>query len=103
MREQARKNEKKEDRGEGVSATSAHKELEPLLWQAHVYEEMERVAREHQPAPAESHFAEEYAERAMRGADASANEFQQAAERGETNGVKNAASDLADAGDIAGG
>jgi hypothetical protein len=79
------------------------KELEPLLWQAHVNEEMERIARAHEPAPGMFHFAEEYAERAMRGVQASANEYRLAEERGEKHGVGDVAGVLADAGDIAGG
>ncbi len=103
MREQARRGEKKEGRGEGATGEKISKELEPLLWQAHVNEEMERLAREHKPAPPESHFAQEYAERAMRGVEASVNEYKHTAERGETRGAGNVAGELADAGDIAGG
>ncbi len=99
MSEQARMDQKKE----GQAGEPYHKELEPLLWQAHVNEEMERLAREHKPAPGLSHFAEEYAEHAMRGLDASENEFQRAEERGEKHGTGDVAGNLADAGDIAGG
>ncbi len=103
MREKARREERNEGRGEGATGEPTHKELEPLLWQAHVNEEMESLAREHQPAPEVHHFAEEYAENAMRGVEASGNEYQHAAERGEPRGVGGVAGELADAGDIAGG
>ncbi len=78
------------------------RELEPHTWQTHVEEEMARVAREGEPIPDIHHFAEEYAERAMRGLEATPNEYQRAEEQGEkhTSGVP---SYLADAGDIAGG
>jgi hypothetical protein len=70
-------------------------ELQPLLWRAHVYEEVERLAREDKPAPGVYHFAEEYAARAMRGVEASPNEWR--------HGGGDVAGHLADAGDIAGG
>jgi hypothetical protein len=88
-----------EKEGEGAH----HKELEPLLWQAHVNEEMERTARDHQPVPGVSHFAEEYAEIAMRGVEASENEYKRAEEHGDKHGAGAVAGYLADAGDIAGG
>lgn len=88
-------------RAEERNEAQVDRELEPLHWQAHVNEEMERLARIHAPAPEVTRFAEEYAERAMRGVETSANEYQRAAERGETLGE--AAGYLADAGDIAGG
>ena len=88
---------------EGTAGESFHKELEPLLWRAHVHEEMKRLARENKPAPDVTHFAEEYAERAMRGVEASANEYQLAEERGEKHLRGDVAGYLADAGDIAGG
>ncbi len=93
------------DEGEGTSAAGEpyHRELEPLLWQAHVKEEVERAAREHRPAPDIYRFAEEYAEHAMRGVEASENEYRRAAERGEKLGAGDVTGYLADAGDIAGG
>ncbi len=104
MVEQARR-DRKQNEGESAGAAGEpyHKELEPLLWQAHVNEEVERAAREHRPAPGIHHFAEEYAEHAMRGVEASANEYRRAVERGEEQGAGAVAGYLADAGDIAGG
>ncbi len=89
--------------GEGASGEPVQGELKPLIWQEHVHEEMERLAREHKPAPPLSHFAEEYAERAMRGVEVTPNEYQHAAERGETRGATDVPNQVADAGDIAGG
>ncbi len=103
MSEQARSDQKNRGQVGGAPGEPYHKELEPLLWQAHVNEEVERLAREHKPAPGPYHFAEEYAEHAMRGVEASANEYQRAEQRGEKHGAGDVAGYVADAGDIAGG
>jgi hypothetical protein len=102
MSEQSRRDQN-EAGVEGAAGAPYHKELEPLLWQAHVQEEMDRLAREHKPAPGLYHFAEEYAEHAMRGVEADENEYQHAEERGEKHPKGDSASYLADASDIAGG
>jgi hypothetical protein len=104
MSDQARRQQGSPQAG-GTPDEPHHRELEPLLWQAHVNEEMERMARERIPAPGVHHFAQEYAERAMRGVEAVANEYQRAAERGEEHGAGDVAGYgyVADAGDIAGG
>jgi hypothetical protein len=99
MHEETLRDEKVED----AAGEQTHWEQEPLRWQAHLKEEMQRLARKHQPAPGLSHFAEEYAAYAMRGVEADANEYQHAAERGENHDAGEASSYLADAGDIAGG
>jgi hypothetical protein len=98
MHEQARRDHEVE----GAAGEAIQNELQPLRWQAHVEEEVQRLVREHQPAPGPSHFAEEYAARAMRGVEADENGYRQAAERGER-GDEKIPSYLADAGDIAGG
>jgi hypothetical protein len=103
MSEQARRNQQSKGQVGSAASEPHHRELEPLLWQAHVNEETERLAREHKPAPGVYHFAEEYAERAMRGVEASANEYQSAEQRGERHGAGAVADYVADASDIAGG
>ncbi len=103
MVEHGRRDRQDEGEGGSTAGEAHHEELEPLLWQAHVKEEVERAVREHRPTPGIYRFAEEYAERAMRGVDASANEYKRAAERGEKHGAGDVAGYLADAGDIAGG
>lgn len=103
MSEKARRDQQSKGQVGGTGSEPHHRELEPLLWQAHVNEEIERLAREGKPAPGVYHFAEEYAEHAMRGVEASANEYQRAEQRGEKHGAGDVAGYVADAGDIAGG
>jgi pyruvate-formate lyase len=88
MGEQTRRSPQ-QHQGKGVSTAGEpdKKVLEPKIWQRHVEEEMERRAREHEPAPRLSHFAEEYAEIAMRGVEAAPNEYKLAEERGEKHGA----------------
>ncbi len=103
MAKKARGKEETLGRDEGAAGEALDKELQPLLWQAHVYEEMDEVARKHEQAPPLAHFAEEYAERAIRKVEASGNELQEAAKRGEPVAERGVPGELADAGDIAGG
>ena len=76
--------------------------VERHVWQAHVEEEVERITRAGQPLPSVHHWAEEYAARATRWVDATENEYERAEGQGERH-APSASSDLADAGDIAGG
>ncbi len=103
MAKKARSKEETPGRDQGATGEALDKELQPLLWQAHVNEEMDELSRKHEPAPPLSHFAEEYAERAIRSVEASENELQQAARRGEPLAEGSVRGELADAGDIAGG
>jgi hypothetical protein len=77
---------------------------ERQIWQAHV--EMEEDKRTHgddELYPNVHHWAEEYARRAMRGVDATENEFQRAEERGEKHGIGEAPEEIASANDLSGG
>jgi len=103
MGEQARMGQQKQGKGATMSSESNKRELEPQLWQRHVEEEMERRAREHTAAPELAYFAEEYAEVAMRGIDATPNEYRRAEEEGQRHGTGDTSGNLADASDIAGG
>ncbi len=103
MGDQPRKGQQNQNQGKGATTASApqKRELEPQLWQRHVQEEMERRAKEHKPAPELAYFAEEYAEIAMRGVDATPNEYKRGEE--EKQGAEDTSGYLANAGDIAGG
>ncbi len=72
------------------------------LWQAHVHE-TEAAARSDASAPNDHHWAEEYAQVAMRGVQADENEFQLSEQHGERHGLGEVAEEIASAGDIAGG
>ncbi len=75
---------------------------EKHIWQAHVHEEEEKRALRHEQDPSVSCWAEEYAECAMRGVEATANEFQRAEEMGR-HGIGEVSGEIANASDLAGG
>ena len=75
---------------------------ETHLWQAHVHE-AEAAARGGAKEPSEHHWAEEYAQVAMRGVQADENEFQLSEQRGDKHGIGEVSDEIASAGDIVGG
>ena len=77
---------------------------DPHTWHAHVeQEEARRAARMEEEIENPYRWAEELAERSMRGMDATLNEYQRAEEAGEKHGIGQVAPEIADAGDLAGG
>ncbi len=77
---------------------------ETHIWQAHVHEE-EAKHQTHFDTPVSviHHYAEEYAQRAMRGVEVTSNEYQAAEQLGEKHLTGGVPEEVADAGDIAGG
>lgn len=71
------------------------------LWQAHVHEA--EAVRTDATAPNDHHWAEEYAQVAMRGVQADENEFQLSEQRGDKHGIGEVSDEIASAGDIVGG
>lgn len=72
-------------------------------WQAYVEKEEERRRQANEELVNDHHYAEEYAARAMRGIDATENEYQQAEMRGEHHSMGRVSEDLADSTDLSGG
>ncbi len=72
-------------------------------WQAYVEKEEERRRQANEELVSDHRYAEEYAARAMRGIDATENEYQQAETRGEHHGTGQVSEDLANATDLSGG
>ncbi len=77
---------------------------ETHIWQAHVHEEEARNPTRLDAAGSPiHHWAEEYADCAMRGVDATPNEFQLAEQQGDAGWSLGAPAEIDSAGDIAGG
>lgn len=76
---------------------------ERQMWQAHVEKEEDKRRQKGESLPNDQYYAEQYAERAMKGVDAASNEYQEAEQHGEHHDRSGVPEEIANAGDLAGG